>query len=111
MKSKAKYSDLTDGNKFYDADFELNRRVLTDTDFRVGFDAETENMQDVRPEYYSPQHLVEYHAVFQLSTPLPPGFHFDLRYLPGYGKEDGAQAQFVNDMESLFPFHWGNRPC
>jgi len=109
MKSKGKYSDLNDGNKFYDADFELNRQLIAETDFRVGFNVETEHMQDVRPEYYSPQHLIEYHAVFQLSAPIPPGFHLDLRYLPGYGKEDGAQGQFVNDVELSLPTPLGKQ--
>ena len=109
MKSQAKLGDFTDSNRLYDGQFELTRQLFIETDFRVGYHFEIENMKDISPDYYSPQHLIVHHAVFQFSTRLPPGFYFDLRYLPGYGKEDGANSQFVNDLELSMPVPLGKQ--
>ena len=99
MKTKGKWASLTDGNRFYDGEFELTRKLIPETDFRAGYHLETEHMQFISPDYYSPQHFIAHQAVLQFSTPVPPGFYFDLRYLPGYGKEDTTQGEFINDVE------------
>jgi hypothetical protein len=109
MKSQAKLGDFSDSNRLYDGQFELTRRLFVETDFRAGYLFEAESMRDISPDYYSPQHLIVHHAVFQFSTQLPPGFHFDLRYLPGYGKEDGSQTEFVNDLELSMPVPLGKQ--
>ncbi len=99
MKTKGKFSSLNDTNNLYDAEFELTRRLFADTDFRLGYHFETEHMQFVSPDYYSPQHFMAHQAVVQWSIPIPPGFFMDLRYLPGVGKEDTTQEEFINDVE------------
>jgi len=109
MKSQGKVGDLSDNNRQYDAQFELTRRLFVETDFRTGYHFETENMRNISPDYYSPQHLIVHHAVFQFSARLPPGFYFDMRYLPGYGKEDNSTGQFVNDMELSMPVPLGKQ--
>jgi len=47
MKSKGKLSTLTDANRLYDAEFELTRLLFADTDFRAGYNFETEHMRDI----------------------------------------------------------------
>jgi tetratricopeptide (TPR) repeat protein len=109
MKSKGTLSDLSDGNRLYDVEFSLTRQVFTESNFRAGYHFETEHMRDVRPEYYSPQHLLVHQAVFQWSTRVPPGFYFRARYYPGYGKEDTSQAEFINDFELALPIPLGKK--
>lgn len=109
MKSVAKLGDLTDGNRLTDGQFELTRRLFLETDIRAGYQFEAENMRTISPNYYSPQHLIVHHAVFQLSKLIPPGFYLDFRYMPGYGKEDNAESQFVNDVEVSLPIPLGKQ--
>ncbi len=109
MKTQGKFGDLNDGNQLYDGQFDLTRRLFAESNVRLGYHFETEHMQDVKPEYYSPQHLIVHQAVLQLSTLVPPGFYFNLRYLPGYGKEDNVKGEFINDVELSLPIPVGKQ--
>ena len=82
---------------------------MPEADFRVGYHFAAEHTQDVRAAYYSPQHLILHQAILQGSARIPPGFFLNVRYLPGYGKEDGTPGEFVNDFELAMPIPLGKQ--
>jgi hypothetical protein len=109
INSKARFGDLSDGNKRYIGEFEVTRRLFVETDLRLGYHFEAEHYDTISPSYYSPRHLVVHQAVLQYAVLLAPEFEFEIRYLPGTGDEaeKTTSTQFVQDLEVALPFALG----
>jgi hypothetical protein len=99
-------SRLSDENRRFTAQADLSRELFRRRSLRAIYRFIYDDMKDVSPRYYSPQDLVEHHLGLEFSPRLQYVDPF-IRYLPGYGKENGVDSGFIQQVEAGFPLKLG----
>jgi tetratricopeptide (TPR) repeat protein len=96
--AQARGEFLSDNNTRATLILQGGRRILWPRFYLTGR-VWLDNMDHLRPDYYSPQKLQTYQFGFDYKTVLTNRANVHLTYLPGYGKEERTDGEFVQDLD------------
>jgi hypothetical protein len=104
--TKLQGANLSDGNRRYGLEASVSRTIVSD--FHGVYKYTFDNMDEISPNYYSPQQLHQH----QLGLEYTPGaswFQPSIAYMPGVGRERGIDRQFIQDVQVSFLIRLGLR--
>ena len=101
------FASLTDKNQRYTDLFSLTHPIRDDSDFFWIGQVLYDEMSFVSPNYYSPQNLQQYQAGLGYRGQVTPEIKVEATYLPGYGRETNARAEFIQDLHVSLEKKWG----
>ena len=107
-KLQSLYANLTDHNQRYTEQISLAHPIMSQSNFHwmgmVLYDA----LSFVSPNYYSPQHLLQYQGGVGYKGELTPDLKVEASYLPGFGHETHSRDQFIQSMNFVLEKKWGD---
>lgn len=100
-------ADLSDSNQRFSSVVEISRRLLELLPpARLVYRFTLDDTSALSPNYYSPQGLMLHQLGVHYQTLLWKGLELSVRYLPGYGNEQGSDPRFVQSLQIDTPFRW-----
>ena len=99
-------SSLSDDNKRGFGQASLARALNSDGSIRLVARGTYDDMKNISPDYYSPQHLRLYELGPEYSKAFSKHLEFYVRYLPGYGQEQSTSGQLAQDLETHLRMHF-----
>lgn len=107
VQARGRGATFSDDNRRWTAGLDVARQLPAIPGFKAVASATIDHMQDVTPNYYSPQRLRILQAGGEYTWKIRKGVDAVIRYMPGYGQETGTDPKLIHFLSIALPMSWG----